>query len=231
MLTGLEMAACHELAVPKEIMRHVVNVESSRNPYAIGVVGGELERQPKTFDEAVATARMLEKQGYNYSLGVAQVNRGNLSAYGLDRYDKAFDFCANVLAGSKILAKCHSRAGGDWGKAFSCYYSGNFSTGFRHGYVQRVYASMANDASATARLTRITAAPARSAPVTPEHSAAPAPAAPTTVVPQPDTRAHVAQVREPATPQAFPQPLADPVTPQADAADLRHPAADAAFVF
>ena len=26
-------------------------------------------------------------------------------------------------------------------KAFSCYYSGNFSTGFRHGYVQKVVAA------------------------------------------------------------------------------------------
>jgi type IV secretion system protein VirB1 len=26
----------------------------------------------------------------------------------------------------------------DWGKAFSCYYSGNFVTGYKHGYVQKV---------------------------------------------------------------------------------------------
>src|SRR3546814_3110567 len=29
-----------------------------------------------------------------------------------------------------------------WPKSFSCYYSGNFTTGFRHGYVQKIYASI-----------------------------------------------------------------------------------------
>lgn len=28
------------------------------------------------------------------------------------------------------------------GKSFSCYYSGNFETGFKHGYVQKIYASI-----------------------------------------------------------------------------------------
>ena len=52
----------------------------------------------------------------------------------------------NLLAGSRILAECHARTGGDWGKAFSCYYSGDTTTGFRHGYVQKVFASMRGDA-------------------------------------------------------------------------------------
>src|SRR5690606_37330316 len=42
---------------------------------------------------------------------------------------------------SRILAECYSRSRADWGKAFSCYYSGNFTTGYRHGYVQKVFAS------------------------------------------------------------------------------------------
>ena len=45
-------------------------------------------------------------------------------------------------AGARILAECRGRAGNDWGKAFSCYYSGNFVTGYRQGYVQKVFASM-----------------------------------------------------------------------------------------
>ena len=74
--------------------------------------------------------------------GLSQVNRYNLGKYGLDSYEKAFEPCANRTAGSKILAECYHRAGGDWGKSFSCYYSGNFSTGFRHGYVQKIYACL-----------------------------------------------------------------------------------------
>ncbi len=142
MLPGMELMGCQNLAVPTEVMHHVVRVESSYNPYAIGVVGGRLVRQPKNLPEALATVRMLEGRGFNFSIGLAQVNRYNLDKYGLDSYERAFEPCANLTAGSKILAECYRRAKGDWGKSFSCYYSGNFSTGFRHGYVQKIYASV-----------------------------------------------------------------------------------------
>ncbi len=142
MLPGMELLSCPEMAVPAEVMQHVVRVESSHNPFAIGVVGGRLVRQPQNISEAVATARMLEEKGYNFSLGLGQVNRYNLVKYGLDSYEKAFKTCPNLQAASRILAECYSRSGGNWGKSFSCYYSGNFETGFKHGYVQKVYASI-----------------------------------------------------------------------------------------
>ena len=142
MLPGIEQFGCAELAVPAAVMQHVVAVESSYNPFAIGVVGGRLVRQPRSLDEAVATARMLEAKGRNFSVGLAQVNRHNLEAQGLAGYAPAFDACSNLAAGARILADCRQRARGDWNKAFSCYYSGNFVTGFRHGYVQKIHASM-----------------------------------------------------------------------------------------
>jgi len=142
MLPGMEMLACPNLAVSPEIMQHVVHVESSANPYAIGVVGGQLERQPRNLSEALATAQMLDAKGYNFSVGLAQVNRANLERYGLGSYREAFGTCANLSAGARILADCYTSAHGDWPKAFSCYYSGNFTTGFRDGYVQKIYASI-----------------------------------------------------------------------------------------
>lgn len=142
MFPGMEAIACPNLAVPAQVMRHVVHVESGANPFAIGVVGGRLVRQPKTLQEAVATAQMLKSKGYNYSLGIAQVNQVNFRKYGFDTHEKAFDPCANLAAGARILASCYTSAGGDWGKAFSCYYSGNFVTGFRTGYVQKIYDSI-----------------------------------------------------------------------------------------
>lgn len=136
------MMGCQNLAVPTEVMQHVVQVESAANPFAIGVVGGRLVRQPRNLDEALATARMLEEKGYNFSLGLAQVNRYNLGKYGLASYEQAFQRCDNLLAASRILADCYASAGGDWGKAFSCYYAGDFVTGYRDGYVQKIYASI-----------------------------------------------------------------------------------------
>ena len=103
MLPGMELMGCTGLAVPPTVMEHVVKVESSFNPYAIGVVGGRLARQPRSLAEALSTARMLEERGYNFSLGLAQVNRYNLARQGLDSYEKAFDTCPNLRAGARIL--------------------------------------------------------------------------------------------------------------------------------
>jgi type IV secretion system protein VirB1 len=145
--------------VDPQTMAAVVKVESSFNPYAIGVVGGRLERQPKNKDEAIATVKALEAGGWNFSVGVAQVNRYNLTKYNLT-YEQAFEPCANLRAGSKILEACYSRAltrtDGDSQRALqaaiSCYYSGNFTRGFKPdkagqpSYVQKVLAQANVDA-------------------------------------------------------------------------------------
>lgn len=131
-------------------MASLVHVESSYNPYAIGVVKGRLVRQPRNIQEAVATAEALEKAGYNFSLGVGQVNRYNLSKYNLT-YETAFEPCSNLQASASILTDCFLRAKTKYAEdqaalqaAFSCYYSGNFITGFKQdfkgqpSYVQKV---------------------------------------------------------------------------------------------
>lgn len=135
--------------VAPQTMAAIVNVESSYNPYAIGVVGGRLARQPKTREEAVATAKQLASDGWNFSVGVAQVNRYNLPKYQVS-YDQAFDACTNLRVGSKILEDCYVRAAKQTTEpqaalhaAFSCYYSGNFKPDVigAPSYVQKVLAS------------------------------------------------------------------------------------------
>lgn len=128
----------------------LVSVESAFNPWAIGVVGGALVRQPQNHAEALATARELQALGHNFSVGLGQINRGNFARLGLTT-TTAFDPCMNLTAMQAVLAACFERASS--GKeptrsdqpalrmALSCYYSGNFSTGFRHGYVQKVMAA------------------------------------------------------------------------------------------
>lgn len=140
-----QIEACGDLAVPAEIMQHLVKVESSFNRFAIGVVGGRLERQPRTLREAVSTANALRQGGWNYSVGLAQINQSNFEAQGLGSHAVAFGICPNLRAGARILADCQARFG-DWGKAFSCYYSGNPRVGFTHGYVQKIQKSMQEDA-------------------------------------------------------------------------------------
>ncbi len=136
-------------------MAAVVRVESDFNPYAIGVVHGRLQRQPASLAEAVATARALDAAGWSYSAGLAQVNRSNWPRFGLTA-DTAFDPCRNLAAGAAILQGCFERARRIHAQAqealrsgLSCYASGDFSTGYRTGYVQRVVVHVAHVADTT----------------------------------------------------------------------------------
>ncbi|HEB3530072.1 TPA: lytic transglycosylase domain-containing protein [Burkholderia cenocepacia] len=135
-------------AVHPVTMQAVVHAESGGNPYAIGVVGGRLARQPRTLPEALATVDALTRTGWNYSVGLAQVNRSHLAEYGLTGA-AAFDACRNLQAAADILARCYARAASRnrtgqvaLRDGLSCYYSGNFQTGYRSGYVQRVVMSV-----------------------------------------------------------------------------------------
>jgi type IV secretion system protein VirB1 len=132
------------------IMEAIVTVESNYNPYAIGIVGAYLSRQPKTKQEAIAVAKSLEREGFNFSMGLAQVNYHNLGKYDLT-YETIFNPCVNLTAASKIYGNCFNRASKQFSTdiqsmkaAFSCYYSGNFKRGFipdkphMPSYVQKV---------------------------------------------------------------------------------------------
>jgi len=132
-------------------MAAIVRTESGFNPFAIGVVHGRLLRQPANEAEAVATARALARDGWDFSVGLVQVSRANWATYGLDERN-AFDPCRNLAAGAAILEGCFERAGSArlntrpdrqsaLRNSLSCYASGNFSAGFRTGYVQRVVAN------------------------------------------------------------------------------------------
>ena len=136
------LLACAPLIAPGTAQA-LIATESGGNPYAIGVVAGSLVRQPANLSEAVATARALDATGHNYSVGLGQINKTNFSKYGMT-LETAFDPCTNLQAMQGILGDCFDRAArradaqNALRQAFSCYYSGNFQTGFDHGYVRKV---------------------------------------------------------------------------------------------
>jgi type IV secretion system protein VirB1 len=130
-------------AVHATTAQALVAVESGFNPHAIGVVGGVLNRQPRNRAEALATADRLHAEGWNYSVGLAQINARNFARLGLTP-STALDPCENLRAMQTVLSECFDRSAPAVPvqravrMSLSCYYSGNFATGFRHGYVHRV---------------------------------------------------------------------------------------------
>ena len=138
-------------AVAPATLAQIAAVESSDNPYAIGVVGGRLARQPRSLVEAVATAGMLAANGWEYSVGLVQINQKHFAQYGLTAA-AAFDPCTNLRVGGMIFLDCLKRAGNaanPMGDALSCYYSGNFVAGYRLGYVERVMSAATAQSNAT----------------------------------------------------------------------------------
>jgi type IV secretion system protein VirB1 len=149
--TILSLALACAPQVHAETARALVSIESAFNPWAIGVVGGQLVRQPRSRAEAQATARALQATGWNFSVGLGQINLRNFERLGLT-VDTAFDPCSNLTAMQTVLTECIARVPASQEsprteqtalrQALSCYYSGNFVTGFTHGYVRRVARAM-----------------------------------------------------------------------------------------
>lgn len=132
-----------------------MSVESSFNPYAIGykIVRRsdrqvfKLDVQPRSRAQAIAWAKWFEQNGFAFDAGPVQVNSTNFRRYGLT-VENVFDPCNNIRVGGLILSECYTRALAKYRApqvalraALSCYQSGNFTTGFRTGYVQKVVAA------------------------------------------------------------------------------------------
>jgi len=136
--------------ISAEILLALCTIESSLNPYAIGIVDNRLSRQPETIQEAKEMANHLLENGYNYSLGLCQINIKNIlkTPQGQDQF---FNQCTNIKYADKIFYECYLRSkktiknisnDAHIDNAASCYYSGNFNRGFKieklgTSYVQR----------------------------------------------------------------------------------------------
>lgn len=135
------IATCAPLIHPDTAFA-IMSEESRLNQFAIGVVGGYIS-QPRNLTDALSAVTQLEQEGKNYSLGLMQVNKNNFKKYGVTA-EQMFTPCDNLKIAEKILADCYRR-GGSVNDALSCYYSGNFTRGYKRdfrgtSYVERVHA-------------------------------------------------------------------------------------------
>ena len=135
----LSLANACQTTLDSDIITRLINNESSGKPFAIAVKGLSTFNQPKNEKDAISSIKKLDALGFNYSVGLMQVNHTNFKNTGLIP-ETAFNYCENIKAGAKIFNDCHLRAKSKFkGKsdkfildsAASCYYSGNFTFGFK----------------------------------------------------------------------------------------------------
>ncbi len=130
-------------------MAAIINTESRGKPWGIGLNRGKrLKYQPNSYEQAVAWVNYLEANRYDFDIGLAQVNIRNAHKYGYKAY-QLLDQCTNVKVASDILQKNYSQAlnrsinqQDALMKAISAYNTGNYQSGFRNGYVNRVVSNV-----------------------------------------------------------------------------------------
>jgi type IV secretion system protein VirB1 len=135
--------------VEPSTIANIVRHESKFATYAININGDkQLQRQPKNRAEAIATAQWLLENNYNFDVGLAQINSRNLVKFNVLVSD-AFEPCTNIELAGKILHSSYVAALKQSDseqealrKALSAYNTGNFSLGFKNGYVANLVASV-----------------------------------------------------------------------------------------
>lgn len=141
----LTLAATCVPWVDPHVMARIVKVESSFNPYAIGIVGNvRLAKQPRSKHEAIQAAHWLRSHGYKIAMGLGQIYYKELPGLGFTIND-AFDPCKNLAGSGTILSKKFMAAKRIYADdqmalraAISSYNTGSFSAGFKNGYVKQV---------------------------------------------------------------------------------------------
>ena len=134
--------------IAQSTMEAIIKTESKGNYLAIGLnKGHKLKFQPSSQTQALAWVKYLEEHGYNFDVGLAQINIKNIHKYGYKATD-ALDPCINLKLASDILKKNYTKARNQsvtdseaLKKAISAYNTGNYNSGMTNGYVQRVYAN------------------------------------------------------------------------------------------
>lgn len=134
---------CSPTVAPTTMLT-LVKTESGRNPLAIGLNGARLLAQPKDETQAIAWIRYLDKNNYNFDVGLGQVNIKNIRKYKLQP-EQLLNPCLNLKISGEILTKNYMVAKKNTidpqyalRKALSMYNTGNQQSGFNNGYVGRI---------------------------------------------------------------------------------------------
>jgi len=132
-------------AVAPSTMQAIIKTESRNNPLAIGLNNHKkLSYQPGNFEQAKSWVEYLDTHGYDFDVGLGQVNIRNIRKFGYKASDM-LDPCKNLTVASYILSQNYkialtksTNSRDALLKAISAYNTGNYQNGFHNGYVQKV---------------------------------------------------------------------------------------------
>lgn len=123
----------------------LVKTESKANPWAIGLNGAMLRYQPKSESQAIAWVKYLDKHGYNFDVGLGQINIKNIKKRNIAPEKLINDKCLNLQISGDILTQNYMQAKKSTNdpqlalrKALSMYNTGNQYSGFNNGYVNKI---------------------------------------------------------------------------------------------
>jgi type IV secretion system protein VirB1 len=123
----------------------LISHESAGNPWAVGVNGARVSRQPSTREQAISLAHVMVAKGFSVDVGLAQINSRTLEKLGLS-IEQAFEPCVNLQAMQTVLTRDYNISAQRLGEgqpalqaALSIYNTGNMGAGLRNGYVRKVY--------------------------------------------------------------------------------------------
>jgi type IV secretion system protein VirB1 len=135
--------ACSPQVAPQTMVT-LIKTESRGNYLALGLNGARLLHQPQNESQARAWIKYLTDAGYNFDVGLTQVNIATIRKYKLGP-EKLLDPCLNVKVGGIILTQNYLMAAKTTAnsqlalrKALSLYNTGNQQSGFSNGYLQRI---------------------------------------------------------------------------------------------
>ena len=119
------------------LLKAIAKVESNFNPYAINI---NLEKENRSFylqNKAIASkfVNYLEKHGYNFDIGICQINIKNIKRFGLSPIE-LLDPCKNIEISARILKELINRHGLSWEAVWR--YNGN------RGYALKIYKELKN---------------------------------------------------------------------------------------
>lgn len=122
--------------IPPAILVAIAKVESGFRPWVININhNGQSVKviNPRTYEEAVYYVNYLHQNGYNYDVGIGQINVANIRRFGIDPIS-LLDPCNNLMASAYILRENINRYGFTWDAIWR--YNG------RRDYAYKVYRAL-----------------------------------------------------------------------------------------